>query len=271
MWTPCLHPALMHSPSHVCPTLHLHRFWQTNFDSLTSKLGLRVPVARAAMRTCPKLLVKPPQALLAQCEALGSLLVRSPRWQQELEEAGAQGAVRLVTSYGSPQQEHMAFLVDQGLHGQQGLFEAPMQDRAAFLKAYPGFAAWQGRSRRQAAAGGVAGGGRRQRGAAAGRRRGADSSSGSSDGSSEGSSGQGGSSTAELLAWGEQEGLFGDEGSAASGSEGEGGKPASSSTSKAQPVKRKRKRGPRAPGEQAAEVGEDGSLEGAAASGEGKS
>ena len=69
----------------ACPPPHHARFWQTNYDTLTSSLGLSKEAAVGLIRRHPGMLHTDPVALHHQCSMLSTLLTSHGPWLQQLE------------------------------------------------------------------------------------------------------------------------------------------------------------------------------------------
>lgn len=141
------------------------RCWQTNFDTLTSQLGLDRVQARDALRASPALMALPPKQLYAKCTVLGRLLSAAPEWRAQLDSSGPSGVHRVV-GFERKELEHLSFLLESGRVAQQKLLAHPISDRAAFEAKFPGFKKWAakrdlGRGAAARASGRVAVAGRR--------------------------------------------------------------------------------------------------------------
>lgn len=109
----------------VLPT---SRFWQTNFETLVSVLGLSLPQARALVASHPKLLYMDAAQLHAVCSQLTPLVRSSAVWQQQLEQAGPEDVFRVLL-YTTKELEQLEFVVDMGLQRQEPLCNGRIFDR----------------------------------------------------------------------------------------------------------------------------------------------
>ncbi|KAG2500307.1 hypothetical protein HYH03_001884 [Edaphochlamys debaryana] len=119
------------------------RHWQTNLDTVVSRLGLALEGARALVRRYPGLLGLDAAELYRNAGTLMAYVRTSPAWAAQLDRAAPELLHRLLREHTPQTLEHLAFLVDSRLQSRQSHLAPIVWDRAAFVQRYPGFEAWQ--------------------------------------------------------------------------------------------------------------------------------
>ncbi|KAG2445171.1 hypothetical protein HYH02_008639 [Chlamydomonas schloesseri] len=120
------------------------RHWQTNLDTITSSLGVRLEHARAAVFRYPGLMAADPAELHRSASSLMSLVRTSPAWLAQLEAVSSPDVVfKCLRGHNPRTLAHLRFLVDAGLQKKQSFISPIIWDRATFIQRYPAFVEWQ--------------------------------------------------------------------------------------------------------------------------------
>eukprot|EP00198_Chlamydomonas_reinhardtii_P008763 XP_001698100.1 predicted protein [Chlamydomonas reinhardtii] len=116
------------------------RHWQTNLDTITSSLGVRLEHARAAVFRYPGLLAADPAELHRSAASLMCLVRTSPAWLSQLEAVTQPDVVfRCLRGHNPRTLAHLRFLVDAGLQKKQSFISPIIWDRPTFTQRYPAF------------------------------------------------------------------------------------------------------------------------------------
>ncbi|KAG2439535.1 hypothetical protein HXX76_004888 [Chlamydomonas incerta] len=120
------------------------RHWQTNLDTITSSLGVRLEHARAAVFRYPGLLAADPAELHRSAASFMCLIRTSPAWLAQLEAVTRPDVVfKCLCAHNPRTLAHLRFLVDSGLQKKQSFISPIIWDRASFVQRYPAFVEWQ--------------------------------------------------------------------------------------------------------------------------------